>query len=92
MATEALTTSLLCDSGWSADSNIPATSSMTDNDSVDIDGFVGFSMNNVLWGNALTSSNDDVVIEYSDLADFCLSSTDSNNFIKYHTMSACMGS
>ena len=83
---------MLCDKNWSADSNLPATSSMTDNDSVIIDGFVGFSMNNVLWANALTSSNNDAVLEYDVDMDFCLSSTDSNNFIKYHTMTSCLGS
>ena len=68
---------------------------MTDNDSVDIDGFVGFSMNNVLWANALTSVDDDTVDavqEFDTDMDFCLSSTDSMNFTKYHTMSSCMGS
>lgn len=65
---------------------------MTDNDSVDIDGFVGFSMNNVLWANALIIGGDDAVQEYDTDMDFCLSSTDSMNFIKYHTMSSCMSS
>ena len=65
---------------------------MTDNDSVDIDGFVGFSINNVLWANALTSGDADAVLEYDVDMDFCLSSTDSNNFIKYHTMTSCLGS
>lgn len=83
---------MLCDDEWSADSNLPATSSMTDNDSVNIDGFVGFSMNNVLWANAVTSSEKDAVLEYDVDMDFCLSSTDSNNFIKYHTMTSCLGS
>ena len=49
-------------------------------------------MDNVLFANALTSANNDAVIEYASDMDFCLSTTDSNNFIKYHTMTSCMGS
>jgi len=85
IASEDSTKSLLCDQGWSA--SIPNTSHLADNDSVDIDTFVGFSMDNVIIANALTSGDKDAVIAYVSNMDDCLTSTDSNNFIKYHTIS-----
>ena len=52
------TSSLLCDITWSA--SIPITSQLTDNDSVDLDDFVGLMMDNVLIHNALTGKSFDV--------------------------------
>lgn len=60
--TESATDDLLCDQAWSA--SIPSTSQLTDNDSVDIDTFVGFSMENVIISNALTSGDEDAVSAY----------------------------
>ena len=88
VASETATTSLLCDQSWST--SLPSTSSLTDNDSIDINEFVGLSMDNVLIANALTSNNIDALIANASDMDFCLSSTDSNNFIKYHTITSCL--
>lgn len=51
---EAATETLLCDDTWSA--SIPSTSSLTDNDSVDLDDFVGLMMDNVMIANALAGT------------------------------------
>lgn len=49
-------------------------------------------MDNVIIANALTGSDKDAVTAYVSSMDFCLSSVDSNNFIKYHTMTSCIDS
>ena len=90
VGSEALTDVLLCDNTWTA--SLPSSSVLTDNDSEDTDGFVGLMMDNVMIANALTSNNEDAVIELAPYMDFCLSTADSNNFIKYHTMTSCWGS
>ena len=90
VASEAATDSLLCDNSWS--STMASTSIFTDTSSDSIDSFVGLMMDNVMIANALTSDNEDALTEYASDMDFCLSYADSNNFIKYHTMTSCWGS
>jgi len=56
------TTSLLCDQSWSA--TLPDSSDLDENEPVAIDSFVGFSMENVIIANALTSGDEDAVSAY----------------------------
>ena len=72
VADAASTTTLLCDNAFSAPGNLPSTSSYTENNSVDTDLAVGWSMQNVMLTNALTSNNDDALDKYTELMDFCL--------------------
>ena len=80
VATEASTSTLLCNNAFSAPGNIPASSSYVENNSVDTDKAVGWTMQNVMIVNALNTYNEDILVKEAGLMDVCLGQASSTNF------------
>ena len=88
--TDATVTALLCDKTFSKSSNLPSDITYSEATAYTDDMIVGFSTDNVVIYNALSSSNSDILVSETKYMDQCmLSTTSSGNIIKYHTLSAC---